>query len=124
MDLYGLREEAVEGAVSVPDWWSTILLSVAAWRTFQLLANDDILDRPRRWLLRLGKEWQKEGDPFPDNYRLGWAQFLTCPYCMGAHVALWWWIAWEIEARWTEIIAAPFVISAGVIAAAKILSDE
>lgn len=76
----------------IPDPYEFILLGLAAWSVFHLLAHDDIVERPRRYILRLGKDWEKDGDPVPDDYRLKWAQFLTCPYCAG----FWIWVAWLV----------------------------
>lgn len=98
--------------MSVPDWWSLTLLALASFRTWRLLSEDEILDRPRRWLLRLGSEWQKEGDPVPAGYRLGWGAFLSCSWCMGLWASLAWWLAWQIDNKWTLIAATPFAISA------------
>lgn len=75
-----------------PSWFELLLLGLGAWSVFHLLAHDDILDRPRRRILRLAKEWAQEGDPVGDNYRLKWAQFLTCPYCAG----MWIWAGWVV----------------------------
>ena len=110
--------------MSVPYWWSFLLLGAAAWRTFQLLAHDAILDRPRRWLLRLGNDWEKEGDPVPDAYRVKWGIFLMCPYCAGFWISVCWWIAWQIDEHWTEVAAVPMALSAAVVGAAKILSED
>jgi len=110
--------------VKVPDWYALLLVGVAAWRTFQLLAHDDILDRPRRWALRMGAEWQKQGDPVPDDYRLKPALFLVCPYCAGFWIALAWWGAWQISPHWTEVFAVPFVLNAIVVGGAKVLGKE
>ena len=49
--------------MEVPNWYELALLSLAAWRIFHLVSDDDILDRPRRWVLRLDPAWEKEGDP-------------------------------------------------------------
>lgn len=108
----------------IPDWWEAILLSLAAWRVFQLLAFDDILDQPRRYVTRLGKKWQKEGDAVPKEYRVKWALFLTCPFCFGAWIALAWWGAWLLWPYGTLIAATPWALSAGVIGAHKLLSSE
>lgn len=61
-----------------------MLLALASWRVFRLLAEDTILDRPRRYILRLG-DWQEEDGEqnLPDDYRFEWGVFLTCPYCAG-----------------------------------------
>ena len=110
--------------MNIPDWYSLILLFAAAWRVFQLIGHDDILDRPRRWILRLGDEWEKEGDPVPLSYRIRWGLFITCPYCAGFWIGLAWWGAWQFDVFWTEVVAVPFAISAGVIGLAKILSES
>ena len=110
--------------MSVPDWYQLLLLAAAAWRTFQLVSEDDLLDRPRRWTLRLGSEWKKEGDQVPAGYRAKWGAFITCPYCSGAWLAAAWWAAWQLEEHWVTIAAVPFALSALVIGQAKILSSD
>jgi hypothetical protein len=68
----------------LPHWWWFVLLSLANWRVFRLLAEDTILDKPRRKILRLG-DWQEEDgvQNLPEDYRFEWGIFLTCPYCAG-----------------------------------------
>ena len=110
--------------MNVPDWYEIALLSLAAWRSFQLIAFDSILDQPRRYVTRLGKKWEKEGDALPKEYREKWALFLQCAYCLGFWIGLVWWGAWLIWPYETLVAAVPFVISAGVIGADKILSSE
>jgi hypothetical protein len=96
--------------MSVPDWWEFALLALAAWRVFQLIAEDEILNGPRRYVTsRLSEKWEL---------------FIECPYCAGFWIALAWWAAWQIEDEWTLIVAVPWALSAGVIGAAKILSPE
>lgn len=110
--------------MDIPNWYALLLLFAAAWRVFQLIGHDDILDRPRRWVLRLGSDWQKEGDPVPESYRVKWGLFITCPYCAGFWIGLAWWGAWQFNEHWTEVVAVPFAISAGVIGLSKILSES
>lgn len=94
--------------LNVPDWWEAILLALAAWRCFQLLAEDDILERPRAWAVkRLSDKWQ---------------DFITCPYCAGFWIAVAWWVAWLIWPYETTVVAVPWALSAGVIGASKVLS--
>ena len=109
--------------MSVPEWYELLLLGLGAWRMFHLLAYDDILDRPRRYVTRLDPRWQKEGDPTGDRYREGLAEFIQCPFCLGFWVALGWWAAWE---AWpdTLIVAVPFALSALVVGAQQYLSSE
>lgn len=110
--------------MSVPSWWEFVLLGAAAWRSWQLLAHDDILDRPRRWLLRLGDEWRRSGDSVPADYRYEWAKFLVCPFCFGFWVALAWWGMWQISEHWTLVFAAPFALSVVVVSGARLLTED
>jgi Protein of unknown function (DUF1360). len=110
--------------MDIPNWYELILLALAAWRSFQLISDDDILDRPRRYLLRLGEEWEKDGDPVPDNYRFKLGEFITCPYCAGFWIAVTWWVSWQIWPHATLVVAVPWVLSAGVVAASKVLSRD
>ena len=96
--------------MSVPDWWEALLLALAAWRIFQLIAEDTILDGPRRYVTaQLDAKWEL---------------FIECPYCAGFWIAVAWWAAWQIEPHWTLIVAVPWALSAGVVAAAKVLSPD
>jgi len=110
--------------VSVPNWYELGLLALAAWRVFHLVAFDDILDRPRRYVTRLAPGWKQEGDATGENYREGLANFLTCPFCMGWWMAIAWWVAWLVFPTETMFVAVPFAISSGVIGAQRILSSE
>jgi hypothetical protein len=104
-----------------PNWFEFLMLGLAAWSTFHLLAHDDILDRPRRWVLRLGKDWKKEGDALPDDYRLPWAQFLVCPYCAGMWIWMFWIAFWWIVPS-VALAAAAFIGGRSlVIAGQKLL---
>jgi hypothetical protein len=109
--------------MSIPGWYQLLLLAAASWRTFQLVADDDILDRPRRWALGLGS-WKREGDPVPAGYRRKLGDFVTCPYCAGFWIAVAWWGAWQLEPKWVTISAVPFALSALLIGQAKILSPD
>lgn len=87
-----------------------MLLTLAAWRTFQLISADDILDRPRRYVTaRLNETWN---------------DFIDCPYCAGFWIAVAWWGAWQIWPHGTLVVAVPFAFSAGVIGAHKVLSSD
>jgi hypothetical protein len=92
---------------AVPDWWTVTLLALAAFRSFQLLAADTILDRPREWLERK----MPRGE-----------EFITCSYCAGGWISVGWWLAWTLSARWATIVAVPFAIS-GVVALIALHAD-
>lgn len=81
----------------IPDWWEFILLALAAFRCWWLIANDKILDKPRDWVLA----------------RISADEFVECPWCAGAWITLAWWGAWV---AWDETVyaAVPFALSAAV----------
>ncbi len=107
----------------VPDWWSALLLSAAAFRTFRLLARDTILDGPRAWLIRLPRNW-KEGDSIPKAFREKWSLFIVCPWCLGFWVCLGWWIAWQIWPHGTLVAAGLALMSAFVGMIAKLDEED
>jgi hypothetical protein len=96
--------------VNVPNWYELALLALAAWRVFQLLSDDEILERPRRYVTsKLDEKWEL---------------FIECPYCAGFWIAVVWWGAWLIWPYETLVFAVPWAISASVIGASKILSSD
>jgi hypothetical protein len=109
----------------IDPWWF-VLLSLSAYRVFRLLAEDTILDKPRRWLLRLG-DWTEESgeEEIPEEYREEWMLFITCPYCAGfwiSGVAL---LLYSLIIEWHGVFAflvTWFAISAVVAFLAK--ADE
>lgn len=83
----------------IPEPYQFILLALVAYRGWRLVAEDAILDRPRRWLVRLPRDWEESDDPdrprpLPKEYREGVALFLNCPWCAGAWVALATYLIW------------------------------
>lgn len=101
--------------MTVPGPWAAFILIAAAYRIWRLLAEDEVLTRPRRWVTNLPQDWE-EGDPIPDDYRIKLANFISCPACFGFWISLAVWLMWEVTSHWTEVFAMPLVISAGVIA--------
>lgn len=54
--------------------WAWLILPLAATRATRLVVEDEILDRPRRWLMRSGPT--------------GWvAKLVTCPACVSVWAA-------------------------------------
>lgn len=95
-----------------PDWFAFVMLAAAAFRTWKLVADDSILDRPRAWLLRLG-DWEP-GDPTPSGYRSRLADFITCPWCAGFWIVVAWWLAWWAWPAAAVWFAVPWAMSAVV----------
>lgn len=110
--------------MTAPGWWEALLLTLASWRLFHLVAFDDILDRPRRYVTRLNRTWRQEGDATGDDYRENLAGFLTCPFCLGFWVALSWWAAWLVFPTETVFVAVPLALNAGLVGAQRLLSNE
>jgi Protein of unknown function (DUF1360) len=71
----------------IPAPYQFILLALIAYRAWRLVAEDEILTRPRRYLVRLPRKW-KDGDILPESYRETFADFFNCAWCMGAWVSL------------------------------------
>lgn len=86
----------------IPTWWGFTLLGLAAYRTWRLVAEDTILDKPRARL------------------RLDESELVTCPWCLGAWIAVAWWGAWKLWDEPVMVVAVPFALSAlvGVVAMA------
>jgi hypothetical protein len=84
-------------------------LALAAWRTWHLIALDDITDRPRRYVTE-GRDKLLE--------------FVECPYCMGFWVALAWVAGFAIDDDVALWIAMPLAVNAGVIGLARVMSSD
>ncbi len=110
--------------MSIPNWYETLLLALAAWRMWHLLAFDDIFDRPRRYVTRLSAGWKQEGDATGEQYREKLASFLVCPFCFGWWCAIVWWGLWLFWPHGTLCVAVGFVLGAVVIGAQRLLSSE
>ncbi len=93
----------------IPTWYGTILLALAAYRVWRILAEDTILDRPRdRW--------------FPEGAKR--TEFIGCPWCLGAWVAIAWTILWWWQPHWTLVVAFPFALSTVVGGLAMLLDAQ
>ena len=94
----------------MPSLFEAVLLALAAWRVWHLIALDDLTDRPRRYVT---------------DGRDGLLEFIECPYCLGC------WIAWRVGGRvrglagtgtlWAALV---FAVSAGVIAMSHWLTSD
>lgn len=99
--------------MDVPSPWIALILVMGCYRIWRLLAEDTVLDVPRKWLVRLPRKWE-EGDPLPEEYRLKLAIFLSCPWCFGWWIVLSVWGLWLLSHHWTAVFMTPWAISAGV----------
>lgn len=80
--------------MSIPDWWEFVLLSLISYRAWRLIAQDDILDRPRNWILRLPRNWDGDERTLGPRYRNKLALFLRCPWCAGAWISAFIYLVW------------------------------
>jgi hypothetical protein len=96
----------------IPTVWEFVLIAVASYRVWRLLAEDAILDRPRKWVLRLG-DWE-DGQAAPLAYRDKWGEFLICPWCLGAWLSLGIYLFWIWFPTETLIVCVPLALSATV----------
>ncbi len=67
----------------IPSALQFLLLSLAAYRAWRLIAEDDITDGLRARVTRLGKDKK-----ITKEYREKLALFINCPWCAGAWVSL------------------------------------
>jgi hypothetical protein len=99
----------------IPEPYQFVLLILVAYRTWRLIAEDDILERPRRWLVRLPRDWKEGDDParpkaLPKGYRENVALFLNCPWCAGAWISLLVYIGWIAAlGEWPDTAGDVFV---------------
>ncbi len=88
----------------IPDWYVLVLLGLASYRTWLLLAEDKILDPVRD---KLAPAESKR------------SEFISCAACFGFWIAIGWWLAWAAWSKWSLIVAAVFAVSGIVIIFAK-----
>lgn len=108
--------------MSIPDWWTFLLLALAAFRVFRLVSEDTVFDRPRAYLLGY-RGWQ-EGEKLPDTYRAKWGEWITCPWCAGFWVSLGFWVAWQMWPHATTVAAVPLAVSAVLALVSKNLDGD
>ena len=93
--------------MTFPNWYGLLLLALAAYRTWKLLAEDTITEGLRK---RIG----------PGKRTV----FLECPWCAGFWIALAWWGLYQLWPSGTLIAAIPFVASAIVGILGHFTSDD
>lgn len=84
--------------MNIPNWYELVLLGLAAFRTWKLVGEDTILDRPRNWAVKHGGEYVET--------------LLLCAWCSGAWISIYWWIAFQFWPHAVVAVAVPFAISA------------
>lgn len=97
----------------IPTWWGFLLIAAAAYRTFRLIGLDTITEPVRKRITGLPDSWEHGDDP-PKGYREWLAAFIQCPHCLGADIAIIWWVCWRLWPGVTTEVAVPFALSAAV----------
>ncbi len=97
----------------IPPIYQFALLALAAYRIWRLLAEDEILEWPRRYLVRLPQTWD-EGDSIPRAYRNKLADFLTCPWCLGFWVSLGSYVGWMLTLGDTPDSVSDVFVALGI----------
>lgn len=97
----------------IPSIYQFALLALISYRLWRLLAEDEIFERPRRYLVRLPLEWE-EGDSIPNSYRAGLGEFISCPWCLGAWTSLGSYIGWMFTIGETPDSFGDVLVAAGV----------
>lgn len=106
--------------MSVPNWYELLLLILAAFRTWHLLAEDTLIESLRERVL--GLQGWVPGTQTPVGYREGLAEFVNCPWCFGGWIAIGWWVAWQLWPHGTLVLSGLAAIMTGVALTAQISS--
>ena len=93
----------------MPSPYEAILLGLAAWRVWHLIAHDDLTEPLRRHVTD-GREKLTE--------------FVECPYCLGWHLSLVVYLFWLWLPTATLYVCIPFALNAGVITLQRVLSSD
>ena len=109
--------------MKTPDWWTLLLLGLAAYRLFRLISEDTIMDIPRAWLVALPFNW-KPGQRIPGGYRQRLAEFLVCPWCLGFWISLALWGAWQLWPHGTLVVSGLLALSTLVGLLAQLAHDD
>lgn len=97
----------------IPGPWQFVLLALASWRLWRLLAQDDLLPLLSLRNRVVGAVWSPAAGVWLFD-RPVLAHFLQCAFCSGWWIALGWWGAWSAEPHWALVVAVPFALSAVV----------
>lgn len=96
----------------VPDWYGLVLLTLAGFRLWRLVAVDVVTRKLREPILGMTEERHNRPAFSWPGYRPKLAEFVHCPWCLGAWCCIGWWGAWLVWPRGTLVASVPFAISA------------
>lgn len=120
-----------------PDWYPLILLSLATFRCYRLVAADSITARWRAWLTgyydsgvqvgSMAPPWRRpsHGEHFRARpSRVGLRTFIACRWCTGWWIGCAWFAAWLWQPSATLTASIPFTVSAVAALVSKNLDAE
>jgi hypothetical protein len=116
-------------SLPVPGWLPLVLLALAAFRIYRLIARDTLTEPIREAItypdaasVALADDARLEvvgEDEQPKAWRVYLSTLVRCPWCAGFYVSGAWWAAWVVWPRFTLFVAVPWAISAVVALLAK-----
>lgn len=97
----------------IPSPWQFVILALASYRIWRLIAEDDPPPLPE-WRNRLVGAQETAG--VWTFRRPTLAHMIQCPFCSGFHIAWIVTVCWWIQPHWTLDAALPFALSAALVA--------
>jgi hypothetical protein len=99
-----------------PSPWQFLVVALAVFRLWRLLAQDDL-----PWLVRLRNAavGARETAGVWTFRHPTVAHWLQCPWCLGAWLTVGWTVFWWLDGRLALYVALPFALSATVGLIAK-----
>lgn len=112
--------------VRIPDAWQFVLLALAAYRVYRLIARDTITEPlraavsyPDTQAVSLDEQPEDEGltvigtdTDIPKSWRVYVATLIRCPWCAGFYVSVGTWLLWDVWPRPVLFLATPWAIAA------------
>ena len=97
--------------MTVPDWWGFVLLGLASFRIWRILAVDKVFEPVRDRVFRLADHKPDSPD---DRYRYSLDEFVSCPWCFGFWIVLGWWGLWQVWEFGFYVASVPLALSTAV----------
>lgn len=119
----------------VPGPWVFLLLSLAAFRLYRLIARDTITEPlraavsyPDPYTVTLDREGITvigvEETDYPKPLRVYISTLIRCKWCLGFYVSIAVWGLWMLRPHIAEVAATPFAVSAVVALVSKNLDAD
>lgn len=93
--------------MQTPNWFGLVLLSLASFRIWRLIAVDTVTEQIRYRITRTD-EYLKGN---PAEYREKLDEFISCPWCFGFWIVLAWWGLWQVWDQAVYVMSVPLALS-------------